>query len=221
MTRQSPAGAPGPPGPPTGLYRLKPASQRLVAPIAERLAARGTSPDVITWLAVPVAAAGGACLALSPAAPILLLAVPVLAIARLGLNLLDGMVARRTGRSNAMGEVWNELGDRLADTFFIGGLSWVPGVGPWLAFPAAIAALLASYVGITSRAAGASRQYGGVMSKPGRMGALATSAPIALVAGSDVPLAIGAVVIAVGAAMTLVQRLIDARRELQPPGNRR
>jgi phosphatidylglycerophosphate synthase len=209
------------PGPPTGLYRLKPASQRLVGPIADRLAARRVSPDLITWLGVPVAAAGGACLAFSPDRPALLLVVPVLAALRLALNLLDGMVARRTARTHPMGEMWNELGDRLADLLFIGGLAWVPGVGPWLAFPAVIAALLASYVGITSRAAGGSRQYGGVMSKPGRMGVLAIAAPVALLAGSEAPLAAAAVVIGAGALVTVVQRLLDARRELRPPGEQR
>ncbi|HEX2221191.1 MAG TPA: phosphatidate cytidylyltransferase [Candidatus Limnocylindria bacterium] len=211
----------GTPGPPTGLYRLKPASQRLVGPLADRLAARRVSPDLITWLGVPVAAAGGACLALSPGVPTLLLAVPALAALRLALNLLDGMVARRTARAHAMGEMWNELGDRLADLLFIGGLAWVPGVGPWLAFPAVIAALLASYVGITSRAAGGSRQYGGVMSKPGRMGVLAIAAPVALVAGSDAPLAGAALIIGAGALVTLVQRLVDARRQLHGPAERR
>jgi phosphatidylglycerophosphate synthase len=221
MTAGSSGGPPQePPGPPAGLYRLKPASQRLVEPIADRLAARGTSPDLITWLAVPLAVVGGACLALSPAVSALLLAVPVVAAARLALNLLDGMVARRTGRTHAFGEIWNELGDRLADIAFIGGLAWVPGVGPWLAFPAIIGALLASYVGITSRAAGASRQYGGVMSKPGRMAVLAIGAPVAFVTGSGIPLAAAAVLIGAGALVTLVQRVLDAASELRRPAGR-
>lgn len=199
-----------------GLYRLKPASQALVRPL-ERLAVRtGISADTLTLLAVPVAAFGGACLALSAAIPWLLLAVPVLAALRLVLNLLDGMVARSTGSTHPMGEVWNELGDRLADVLFIGGLAFVPGVDPRLALGAVAAALLASYAGITSRAAGAARQYGGLMSKPGRMVALGLAAPLAFVAGDPVWLVIAAVVICVGSLITLGQRVGAARAELEP-----
>jgi phosphatidylglycerophosphate synthase len=199
-----------------GLYRLKPASQALVRPI-ERLAVRtGISADTLTLLAVPVAALGGACLALSGTVPWLLLAVPLLAALRLLFNLLDGMVARSSGSIHPMGEVWNEVGDRLADVLFIGGLAFVPGVDPRLALGAVAAALLASYAGITSRAAGASRQYGGVMSKPGRMVVLAVAAPLAFVTGDLVWLVLAAVVISVGSLITLGQRIWAARAELEP-----
>jgi phosphatidylglycerophosphate synthase len=201
---------------PQGLYRLKPISQRLVAPIAGWLVRRGAHPDLVTLSAVPVAIVGGFSLAASPQAPWLLLLVPVLAAIRLGLNLLDGMVARQSGRAHPMGEMWNELGDRVADASFIGGLAWVPAVGPFLGSAAVVAALLASYVGITSRAAGARRQYGGVMSKPGRMATLAIAAPLAFFTGWDGWLTIAAGVIAVGAVVTLGQRVLDARRELEP-----
>jgi phosphatidylglycerophosphate synthase len=199
-----------------GLYRLKPASQGIVRPL-ERLAVRaGVSADALTLLAVPVAALGGACIALSAVVPELLLAVPLLAALRLVLNLLDGMVARSTGSTHPMGEMWNELGDRLADVLFIGGLIFVPEVDPWLAFAAVAAALLASYAGITSRAAGASRQYGGVLSKPGRMVTLGIAAPVSFVIGDPTWLVMAAVVILVGSLITLGQRVVAARAELEP-----
>jgi CDP-diacylglycerol--glycerol-3-phosphate 3-phosphatidyltransferase len=199
-----------------GLYRLKPASQAVVRPLERMVVRSGVSADALTWLAVPVAALGGASLALSDSTPWLLLAVPFLAIARLTLNLLDGMVARSTGSMHPMGEMWNELGDRLADALFIGGLAFVGGVDPRLALGAVIAALLASYAGITSRAAGASRQYGGVMSKPGRMIVLGIAAPITFATGDTAGLAVAAVVILVGSVITLGQRIVAARRELEP-----
>jgi phosphatidylglycerophosphate synthase len=201
---------------PRGLYRWKPLSQRLVAPL-ERLALRsGVSADVLTWLAVPVAAAGGACLAVSDEVAWLLLLVPLLAALRLILNLLDGMVARTTGSAHPMGEMWNELGDRLADVLFIGGLAFVEGVDPRLVLAAVAGGLLASYAGITSRAAGGSRQYGGVMSKPGRMVTLAVAAPLAFVSGDPVWLSVAAAVILIGTAITLVQRVLATRAELEP-----
>jgi phosphatidylglycerophosphate synthase len=197
-----------------GLYRLKPASQRLVAPLERWLVDMHVSPDVLTWSAVPVAAVGGACLALSSTVPMLLLAVPLLAAARLALNLLDGMVARRTGASHPMGEVWNELCDRIADALFIGGLAFVPAAGPAVGLGAVVAALIASYAGLAARAAGGRRQYGGIMSKPGRMATLAIAAPAALVTGEPRWLLAAGLVITVGATVTLVQRVVAARAEL-------
>lgn len=201
-----------------GLYRLKPLSQRVVAPAADWLVRRRVSADLVTWLAVPVGAAGGIALAASESLPWLLWVVPVAAGIRLALNLLDGMVARATGSAHPLGEVWNELADRLADVLFICGLAFHAAIDPRLPLIAAVAAVLASYVGITAKAAGGRRQYGGVMSKPGRMGVLAISAPVAYVTGDAWWLVLGSWVILVGAILTLVQRVLAARSELRQSG---
>lgn len=199
---------------PTGLYRMKPAWQRLLTPLVDSLVARHVSADLLSALALVAAVLGGACLAVSDALPALLLLVPVLAAIRLVLNLLDGQVARSSGTARPMGEVWNELGDRVADVLMIGGLAFVAAVGPLLAGCAAVAALLASYAGITSRAVGAPRQYGGVMSKPGRMIVLAIAAPLAFILAGGWPLTLAAIVIAVGSLITLAQRLVATGRDL-------
>ena len=199
---------------PPGLYRLKPFSQLIVEPIAAGLARRGVSPDLLSALALPVAAAGGLCIGLSGSVPALLLAVPVLAAARIVLNLLDGMVARSTGQAHPMGEMWNELGDRACDVFFIGGLAFAPGVEPRLVLGGLAAALLASYAGITARAAGGTRQYTGVMSKPGRMIVLGVAAPLAFLTGSATWLQVAAGAILLGGLVTLAQRVMAAGREL-------
>jgi phosphatidylglycerophosphate synthase len=197
-----------------GLYRLKPASQAVVAPVARWLVRHRVAPDAVTWAAVPVALAGGLCLALSATFPALLLLVPLAAALRLALNLLDGMVARERGATHALGEVWNEVGDRLADIGFIGGLAFHPAIDPRLALGAVIAAVVASYVGIAARAAGGRRQYGGLMSKPGRMATLAVAAVLAFILADPVWLAVAAGVILIGGVVTAVTRIIAASREL-------
>lgn len=196
-----------------GLYGLKPAVSRGLEPIVGGLAARRVNPDVLSALAVVVAALGGACLALAASVPLLLLAVPLLAAVRLLLNVLDGAVARRGGVARPMGEMWNELGDRVCDTLFMGGLAFHPAVDTRLVAAAVVAALLASYAGITARAAGGVRQYTGVMSKPGRMVLLAIAAPLTFITSDNRCLNLGLIIIAVGALITLIQRLIAARRE--------
>lgn len=197
---------------PGGWYRMKPAWQRLLRPVVDALVARCVPADAVTASAVPVAAAAGLCIAVADTIPAALLAVPVLAALRLILNLIDGQVARLGGTARPMGEVGNELADRLGDVLAIGGLAFVAGVGPFPAGAAIIAALLASYAGVTARAAGAPRQYGGVMSKPARMIVLAIAAPIAFIVAGPGPLLVAAWIIAAGALVTLAQRLRAASR---------
>ncbi len=196
---------------PAGLYRIKPEVQRLLHPVVGVLVSRGVSADALTLAAIPVAALGGLCLAFFDDAPVLAILVPFLAATRLVLNLLDGQVARQAGTASASGEVLNELSDRVGDVLFIGGLAFVADVGPALALSAVIAALLASYAGVTAKAIGVRRQYGGIMSKPGRMIALAVAAPLAFVIDSSGPLVAAAWLILVGASVTLVQRLLAIR----------
>jgi CDP-diacylglycerol--glycerol-3-phosphate 3-phosphatidyltransferase len=201
-----------------GLYRLKPASQRLVRPLEDLAVARGITPDALTFAAIPVSLLGGLALVGWRAYPIALLAVPVLAASRLVLNLLDGLVARRTGVARPVGEVWNELGDRTCDLLFLGGLALAPGVDFRLGATAIVAALLASYVGLASRAAGGRRQYGGIMSKPGRMIAVSAGSLATLLTSDPTWLTATAAIIAVGAVVTLVQRLRATVSELGRAG---
>jgi CDP-diacylglycerol---glycerol-3-phosphate 3-phosphatidyltransferase len=209
--------------PPAGLYRVKPTAQRMLLPLVGALAARGVRADVLTLAAVPTAALGGLCLALSDEWPALLLLVPALAGLRLVLNLLDGQVARRTATTHPLGELANELGDRVADVLFIGGLAFVAAVGPLLALAGAIAAILASYVGVTARAIGVPRQYGGLMSKPGRMIVLALAAPLALALRESWPLLLAAWLILGGSLVTMAQRIgatrgaVRAELRAEPP----
>lgn len=197
-----------------GLYRLKPASQRLVRPLEDLAVARGVTPDALTIAAIPVSFLGGLALAEWRAFPAGLLAVPFLAAGRLVLNLLDGLVARRTGVARPVGEVLNELGDRTCDVLFLGGLALAPGVDPRLGGAALVASLLASYAGITSRAAGARRQYGGVMSKPGRMIVVSAGALGAWLTSDPLWLSAAAAVITIGALLTLAQRVRATVSEL-------
>lgn len=195
------------------LYARKTAMLGRLTPIVERLAAAGVSPDTVTLAALPVAAAAGALLLLSSSAPGVLLAVPILAGLRLLLNLLDGALARRTGRIHPRGELLNEFGDRLADIAFLAPVAVLPGASAEVVLLGVLGAVLASYVGITAKAAGGDRTYRGVLSKPGRMLLLSTCALGYLVVGSAAWTAFGPILL-VGTALTIVERLAVAARLL-------
>ena len=198
------------------LYATKAAANARLVPIVDRLAAVGVTPDQVTLAAVPVAVLGGACLLASPTAPALLLVVPLLAIVRIALNLIDGNMARRTGRIHPRGELYNELGDRLADTAFLTPVAFLPGASPEIVLLGVLGAVLASYVGITVRAAGGERLYRGILSKPGRMALLVVCCLWAFVAGPDSTAAWAAFgpLLLAGTTLTLLERIVVAVRRL-------
>jgi CDP-diacylglycerol--glycerol-3-phosphate 3-phosphatidyltransferase len=200
-----------------GVYAIKPLFQQALRPVEDWLVARGVHPDWLTLTALALAVGGGGAIALSPAWPPLLLLVPVVAVVRLGLNALDGLVARRLGLARPWGEVLNEVCDRLADIALIGALLLLPNV-PTLLGAAALAAMLAaSFVGLAGKAAGGRRQYGGAMGKADRMLLLAATAPLALVAGPALVFSATLALIGLGALLTAAQRLRAIHAELTGP----
>jgi CDP-diacylglycerol--glycerol-3-phosphate 3-phosphatidyltransferase len=196
------------------LYRLKPASLRAIDPLVEACVRRGIRPDTLTLLAIPAAALGGAAILTSQIVPASLVLVPVAVAARLVLNLLDGAVARRTGLSHPRGELYNEVGDRTCDVLLLGAPALLPGVDGRAVLVGLLLAVLASYVGIATRAAGGPRLYQGILAKPGRMFLLAVAAPLSLLAG-PVAWDAYAVVLVVGAGLTLAARSRAAVRVLR------
>jgi CDP-diacylglycerol---glycerol-3-phosphate 3-phosphatidyltransferase len=198
------------------LYATKGAVNARLVPLVDRLARAGVTPDQVTLAAVPVAVIGGACLLLSTSLPALLLAVPVLAVLRLVLNLIDGNMARRTGKIHPRGELYNELGDRLADVAMLAPVAFLPGASPQIVLLGVLVGVMASYVGITARAAGGERIYRGILSKPGRMALLVACSLWAFIAGPADTLAwtvFGPILLA-GTTLTLLERIVVAVRRL-------
>jgi CDP-diacylglycerol--glycerol-3-phosphate 3-phosphatidyltransferase len=195
------------------LYAPKGAINARLRPLVDRLAGTGVSPDVVTLAAVPVSALGAAALLASPGWPWSLVAVPLLCAARLFLNLLDGQLARSTGRTHARGELYNEVGDRIADVLFLAPVAWLPGAQPFYVLLGVVFALLASYVGVTARAAGGARIYRGVLSKPGRMLMLSVFALMVLAAGPTWWFWFGPLLL-LGTAVTFLERVYVAVRRL-------
>ena len=197
------------------LYASKSAINSRLLPLVDRLLAAGISPDAITLAAIPVALLGSAALLVSPTQPVALLAVPVLVVGRLVLNLLDGNLARRSGRIHPRGELFNEVGDRVADVAFLAPVAFLPGASNAIVLCGVMAAILASYVGITTRAAGGPRLYRGILSKPGRMILLVVCSFWALFAGPETPWAVFGPLLLTGGLLTLAERLFVAIRTLE------
>jgi phosphatidylglycerophosphate synthase len=143
---------------------------RATARAAVRLCVRlEIHPDVISYFSIVAAAGAGACFWFSARYPVLLLVGPLFCYLRLWCNMLDGMVALASGKASRRGEILNDLPDRISDVLIFAGVAHSGFCNPFIAYWAMILALLTAYVGTLGQAAGAHREFGGMMSKPWRM----------------------------------------------------
>jgi phosphatidylglycerophosphate synthase len=88
---------------------------------------------------------------------------------RLLCNMLDGMVAMESGNTSPLGELYNEIPDRISDAATLIGLGYASGGIPWLGFLAALLAVFVAYVRAAIKVAGGPQDYSGPMAKPHRM----------------------------------------------------
>lgn len=145
---------------------------------------------------------------------------------RLLANMLDGIVAVQMKQASPVGELFNEVPDRLSDTAILVGAGYALGGRPELGFLAAIAAILTAYMRAEGKVAGAHQEYCGPLAKPQRMAVMTVAALVAgLIPQAWQPsftqfpgsssIAIGLVIVAIGGAVTFVRRLMRIAAVLQ------
>lgn len=88
---------------------------------------------------------------------------------RLLANMLDGMVAVESGTASPVGELYNEIPDRVSDAAILIGAGFAAGALPLLGIAAACLAVFTAYVRAAGKAAGAHQEFCGPMAKPHRM----------------------------------------------------
>ena len=150
------------------IYDLKPRFQNLLRPLVRGLAVRGVTPNQITWAAFGLSLLGGLSLAWLPGERWPLLLVPPLLFVRMGLNAIDGMLAREHDLRSPLGAMLNELGDVLADAALYLPLGLIPGVDWQAAAVFAVLAVVSELAGVAAVQIGASRRYDGPMGKSDR-----------------------------------------------------
>lgn len=152
---------------------------RPVVAAADWLVRRGASPDVISLAGMAAALGAGLLFARAGAwpGPLPWLLGALLVQARLMANLLDGMVALGRGVASPVGELFNEVPDRVSDTAVLAGLGWAAGQ-PALGLLAALAAMATAYIRAVGRGLGLPSDFSGPMAKQQRM-AVATAMAVA------------------------------------------
>ncbi len=199
--------------------------------LAHWLGTRGISPNAISILGMAAGVAGGLAFAATNTTQQpgwYFLAAAVLTQLRLLANMLDGMVATETGKASPVGELYNEIPDRVSDVAALIGAGYAVGGEPALGYVAACLALLIAYVRAEGKAAGAHQEFCGPLAKPQRAFLLTVVALYCAAApGSWQPhvaalpdwglVALGLCVMIAGEAVTAVRRLVRIARALRRP----
>lgn len=142
---------------------------------AAKLSAAGVSANAISIGGMLAALLAASCVAVTPYVDHsftfrgAFLAAALLIPLRLIANMLDGMVAVLSNTASPVGELFNEIPDRLSDATILIALGYAAGGTPWLGWLAALSAIITAYIRATGKNAGAMHCFAGPMAKPQRM----------------------------------------------------
>ncbi|MEG1039853.1 MAG: CDP-alcohol phosphatidyltransferase family protein [Pseudomonas sp.] len=198
------------------IYQLKPAFQNLLRPLVKRLYERGITANQITLLAGAVSVLLGGLIALLAQHTWLFILIPVWMLLRMGLNAIDGMLAREFGQQSHLGAYLNELCDIVADSALILPFALIPDVSIAAVVVVALLAVFSEYTGVLGPMVGASRRYDGPMGKSDRafvLGALAAAIALGWLSAAWINSVFAA--IAVLLVFTLINRVRQGLQEIK------
>ncbi|MCC9608470.1 CDP-alcohol phosphatidyltransferase family protein [Blastopirellula sp. JC732] len=229
--------SPSPAEEPAGRRPLKSRQWPFFQWLAAKLANSGVTPNAISVSSVFAAVLAGICLAATSQVESellrrgLWLAGAVFIQLRLIANLLDGMVAVEGGKASAVGELFNEVPDRLSDPAILIGAGLAYGGNPIAGMAAALIAVFVAYVRAIGASVGVGQVFLGPFAKQQRMALMTlTCVACALLPDawqpihSDTQMGIAAVallIVCLGGLVTAVRRLsVIANRMRERAANR-
>ncbi|OYQ62198.1 hypothetical protein B9G53_23465 [Pseudanabaena sp. SR411] len=158
------------------VYQCKSAFQNLLRPLVQQLATWQISPNQVTISAILLSGGTGLALVQStqfassflPTTQQVLFSLPIALLVRMGLNAIDGMLAREHDQKSALGCILNEMGDVLSDVFLYLPFALVAGVSAPLIVGIVILAIASEMVGVLGYEIDHKRHYEGPMGKSDR-----------------------------------------------------
>jgi len=150
------------------IYKIKPKFQQFLKPVLTRLYKLGVTANQITLASIFLSLLIGIAFWNANNWNVLFLTLPIGLFFRMGLNALDGMMARTYNQQSKKGEILNELGDVVSDVFIF---------FPLLKFEAHISYLIVAFIclgivnefaGVMSKIVSGERRYDGPMGKSDR-----------------------------------------------------
>jgi phosphatidylglycerophosphate synthase len=192
------------------------------------LVARHVSPNAISIAGMCACIVAGIALGATSIGDyrILWIIAAVGAQLRLTANMLDGMVALASSRASKLGELYNEVPDRISDAaVFVGaGFAWGGNIA--LGYIATILAIFTAYVRAAGKIAGAPSEFCGPMAKQHRMLVITliclysavTPRSWQIITANDSEIGLvtlGLAVIVIGCLITVIHRLDRIARALK------
>ncbi len=149
------------------LYALKPRFQALLRPGVAVLAKAGITANQVTVATCLASVILGIALAQAPSMQAFLL-LPLWMLLRMGLNAVDGMLAREFGQQSTLGGYLNELTDVIADSALFLPFALVAPFAPGWVVGVVLLAVISEYAGALGPMMGGSRRYDGPLGKSDR-----------------------------------------------------
>ena len=196
---------------------VKARSNNLAKRIASFLAAKGVSPNAISVMSVILASLCAVLLIWYPT-PIGLIGCAVTIQGRLLCNLLDGMVAVECGKGSVLGQLFNELPDRLSDAIILTALGYAANLAA-LGWFSALSAVATAYIRVFGGSLGLKQDFRGPLAKQQRMDVVTIGCLCGVVelltANTLNSLKAALIVVAVGTAITCITRTMAIIKELK------
>ncbi|MEQ1824476.1 MAG: CDP-alcohol phosphatidyltransferase family protein [Pirellula sp.] len=197
--------------------------------LAHVLATHGWSANFISTLGMLAGILAGICFAATQVGWFRIAGFALGALCvqlRLIANMLDGMVAIESKTASPVGELFNEVPDRVSDAAVLIGCGYACGGNPLLGYWTTILAIFIAYIRAEGRVAGAPQIYCGPMAKQHRMlvvtvAALASACiPITYWIGVPVLpnaswMTVALVIVLVGELVTVFRRVDKIQRALR------
>jgi len=188
---------------------------------ATALARSAVTPNQISGASIVFAAIGVALLIEWPSAAGLVLCALCIQL-RLICNLLDGMVAMEGGKASAVGKIYNEFPDRIADSLLIVAAGHACGY-PWLGWLGALLAALTAYVRVFGGSLGFVQDFRGPLAKQQRMAVLTLACLLGAVEtfwhAERYSLLVASALIAAGSLLTCATRTRAIAAQLRAEGS--
>jgi len=204
---------------------LRTREQRWPRALATALGNAGFRPNGVSVLSIFFAAVAGIALwrfGVVGGSWVLLVTAAVGIQLRLLCNMLDGLLAVEGGFKSKLGDLYNEIPDRIADVAILVGAGYAVVTMPFgltLGWLAALLAVLTAYIRLLAGSLGAQQRFIGPMAKQHRMFVLTLGCLVGAVeysmAGTTRAVWLALVVIVAGSVVTLVRRLAMLASELE------
>ncbi len=148
------------------VYHLKSRFQNMLRPLCAWLFDHGVTANQVTLSAVGLSVFYGALLCFD--FWILWLLLPLILFVRMGLNAIDGMLAREHNMKSKLGMALNELGDVISDIALFIPFFFLAPQAVWAVLFFILAAIMTEMCGLVSYMMNGERRYDGPMGKSDR-----------------------------------------------------